>query len=532
MSSRNFIRAMSKLQRAWQTATAALDYVEIYQPGMMATEELKEMYENAEHSDTRSIGACLGAFVWTDVDAMMLYRARLPVYYIRGFANFDQQKILEVVGFSEPRIIRDVASPSYPSIYMGQAGSDAKFTAIRVASVSCFDTASPFENLHLPGTYQSSYAMASGTSMISPSSSKPSTSKAPSSGPIRTNPFSLSVSSNPYKQKPRKGKAKQGGANDPPVNRDLFADPPNDSDFLPPAIPAWQDANRSIDVAHCEKREMHPGDSPRLKTVVPDIGHILGGSDPARRMNYLCQWSHIRQPFLRRRDADEVPIPLRSSVWRKVMSVPFHGLYTKEADPTDRQGRDHQEATQWLKTLFKKYAPGTEVAASQLATVDTASARRLVYELSMVNFWYQLMSLDEIADTTIPVPSPDVSQAEYIVQRASHRRHRLKFIDEVFGGYGDPFSAISLSQEAVSTSQNVGIASERWPDRFAALRSLWRLMDTWPGRKHPLWNRGNDSNLAQMVAEGEQWERVLVHFYVQTYYNLLGFPPVLPRRIM
>ncbi|KAL0564666.1 hypothetical protein V5O48_017374 [Marasmius crinis-equi] len=528
ISSRNRILAISELQQAWRTSTAAINYAQIFEPRMMTAEELRDVYEGEGSGESEMIGSRIGAFVWNDTDAMLLYRAKLPVYYIRPFNDFRQQRILDVRPFHETRVNCNIARPSYSTIYMGQAGSDAKFAAIRAASMTCFHTASPFENLHLPGAYQSSYSLGAGT-IISPTASQPSSSKAPSSGPFRAGSTSAFASSKPYKHN-KKVKAKQAGTgqqNDNQAGRDVFADLPTENPFVPPPIPAWRDSNCTIDTSHPDKRKMLPGNEPRLKTVVPDPNLIIGTTDQARQTSYLSQWARISQPFTHRIQAagvDEVPTPLRGSVWRKALSVPFHGIYSGPSDPVNRQARDHEEATRWLETLFDAYAPGVEVAAPEEATVDHAEGRRLIHQLSLVNFWYQLMALDEIADSTVPVPAPGVSQSDHLIQRAAHRRHRLQLLDEVFGGYGDPFTAASLLHD-------VGIASVRWSDRFVALRAFWRMMDTWPGRKDALWRRGDDSNIAQMQAEGEQWERVLVRFYIQTYYNFLGFPPVQPRRV-
>ncbi|KAL0562581.1 hypothetical protein V5O48_019505, partial [Marasmius crinis-equi] len=127
-----------------------------------------------------------------------------PVYYIRPFNDFDRQKVLQVGSFADSRLTNDVASPNFPIIYRGQAGSDAKFAAIRAASISCFDTTTPFENLHLPGAYQSSYSLGSG-GIISPS-----TSQASSLALKRAHPGSDSLDPDPKKQK--KGKGIQSGS--------------------------------------------------------------------------------------------------------------------------------------------------------------------------------------------------------------------------------------------------------------------------------------------------------------------------------
>ncbi|KAL0062924.1 hypothetical protein AAF712_010186 [Marasmius tenuissimus] len=511
LTARKVTRTVTELQRAWRTAVSIIDFVQLYEPEMMATSELS----GSEVSEGAPLipGSRMGAFVWKPRDALMLFRAKLPVYYVRNFNEFNPQiRILEVSSPKSLPITLTASSPVDPIIYTGQAGSDDKIVAIRVASISCFDSGSPFENLHLPEAYQSSYSLASG-SIISATASQPLTSKEPSSGPSR--------SSKSTSRKPKKaGKAVQI----PQATRDLFADLPSENMFIGPPILAWKDANKSIDQDHPAKRQMLPGDNPRLKTVLPDPAIIV--SDSKRQTDYLNQWAHIREPFLRRSQfsgGDEIPIPLRSSVWRKVLSVPFHGIY-EGSNTSDKQARWHKEATEWLQKLFKKYAPGVDLIAPPDTMLDPARGRQLIHELSVLNFWYQLMSLDEIADTTaIAGDSATATKADILVDKARHRRHRLRIMHKVLGGNDDPF-------EFTFSSRNIDLASESWATRLPALKAFWELMNTWPGTKPLLWSRGNDENLAQMPQEGFRWEKELVHFYVQTYYNFLGYPPVLPRR--
>ncbi|KAL0061182.1 hypothetical protein AAF712_012002 [Marasmius tenuissimus] len=513
ISPRNLTRAVSELQRAWRTAVSIIDFVEIYQPRMMATSDLKEVYQGTPH-DQSTIRSRMGAFVWTPKDATLLFRAKLPVYYVREYKDFDRQIILEVTSFHDLPVNNNAAIPSHPVVYVGQAGSDSKFAVIRAESIGCFNSPSPFENLHLANAYQSSYNLGSG-SIISPTtSSSASTSAAPSSGPVRTSS---------KKKVGTKAKGKTG----PPVPdpHEGFSDLPTDDPFTPPPILAWKDANVSINKSHPEKRVMLPGDNPRLKTVAPDPATLLRRTDPSRT-DFLVQWAHIREPFFRRGrggDEIEIPVPLRAGVWRKVLTARSHGLYTKTDLPKEKQAKWHQEATVWLRNLFNRYAPGIEPVASLEAKLDMAEGRKFVYEVSMLNFWYQIMALDELADSTIPVSSPAASEAISRLEQANHRRHRLQLIQAIFGTYDDPFTAVTTKNEA-------HIASDIWAVRFPALKAFWRIMESWPGEKPKVWNRGNDPNILQMAADGFLWEKSLVQFYVQTYYNFLGFPPVLPRR--
>ncbi|KAG7098901.1 hypothetical protein E1B28_000801 [Marasmius oreades] len=407
LSLHNSVRGVAEIQRSWKTAVAIMDYVEVYKP-KMSTISSSPQAVALEGTDAFQ----MGAFVWNDRDALMLFRANLPVYFIRGYNDFDFQIIRRIDPFLDLNITQKAASPSYPVIYTGQAGSDAKFAAIRVVSISCFDTPSPFENLHLEGAYQSSYLLGVG-SIISPTSSLPSDLKPTSSGPIRT-PSTAASSSKPYNRKDKKGKVK---GKQPQPSHNLFDDLPPNNPFILCVISAWKDANRSIDQSHPGKCQMLPGHNLRLKTVLLDSALILGASDRQRQVTYLLQWAHIRKPLLKRSclaDGNELPMPLRPAVWRKVLSFPFHGLYTK-SEATDKQAKDHQEGTIWLQKLFNKYAQGVSVTASIEADPNAKSMRGLVHKLCMLNFWFQMMVLDELANSTKPQPTPTCTEADLAI---------------------------------------------------------------------------------------------------------------------
>ncbi|KAK1216836.1 hypothetical protein PQX77_020527 [Marasmius sp. AFHP31] len=370
----------------------------------------------------------MGAFVWNEKDVMMLFRAKLPVYYLRQFTQFDRQVILETSPFIDLQFDDTAASPAYPVIYRGQAGSDGKFAAIRVASIECYNTASPFENLHLNNTYQSSYVV--GTAGIT---SLPSTSTAPKVGPIRMTPQASASTESRGDGALEPGEVAESSQG-PLVSCDLFADLPPEDPFVPPPIPAWKNANGTINKSHPEKREMLAQDNPQLKTVVPDPNMILGSLDPDHRRQYLAQWAHIREPFVRETGGGDnhIPIPLNTAIWRKVLSSPTHGLLAADAPRSkNKQVRDHDEATRWLQGLFAKHAPGGNPVASPDTTVDVKLGRQMLYELSVVNFWYQLMALDGMADSTTPKPLPGLSAADLAVECARHNQHRLGLLFKV-----------------------------------------------------------------------------------------------------
>ncbi|KAK7436347.1 hypothetical protein VKT23_019195 [Stygiomarasmius scandens] len=504
---RDTIRGVAELQRACLYTIALMDYVDVYS---------LRISENCTSTKYPRADLRMGAFVWNDKDAFLLFKAGLPVYYVRTFNDFDHQNILSACSFTIPPFCGSVASPPYPVLFTGQAGADAKFAAIRVASINCFDNESPFQNMHLPGQYSSNYQIGSGC-ITSLADSAPS-----ALGLTRQVRLHASSSSTPYpKNKPRRDKGK--AQNPPKIIRDKFEDIPSDSEFGPAKIPAWANANKSIDVEHSGKRH-RTGETQRNVTVLPDPGLFFGTEEKSRQLSYFAQWSHMREAWLR--SCGEGREPVKVSVWRKILALNAIGGWDKDTIPRNIQQQEHKLATEMVESLFGKYSPGQTLVPSThgpLKHPTPQDAKAMIRELCLLGFRHQLVQLDRLADDSRPKPSPQLSQASYDVSLAKHQRNRALLVDKVLCG-GGPFTLPSLTS-------NVGLAAEHWSDRVQSLLPLWQLMSSWPSSKPPAWNRGEDPNLPQMAGPGEQWEKVLVRFYVQTYFNFFDHPPILPCRM-
>ncbi|KAK7437518.1 hypothetical protein VKT23_020792 [Stygiomarasmius scandens] len=503
---RDLQRGVVELQRACLYTIALMDYLQVYRPRMQGPNTV----DAPDIADSR-----MGAFVWNDADALSLFKAGLPTYYVRHFNDFSTQNILTTCTLLPSSLCLSASSPPYPILFSGQAGADDKFAAIRVASTGCYDVESPFQNMHLPGAYSSSFQIGS-RPITSYADSRPSAST--STGPTR-NHLQVSSSSAPYsKVKQRGNKAKAKALNPPKLQRDKFADLPSNNPYVPSTISTWKNVNKSINVDHPGKRLTT---TPPNVSILPEPGLFFGTEDGARQSIYLSQWAHVRDVWLQScRDGQE---PLKVSVWRKIMSMSIMGMWNNDMEPKNTQSAEHQFASNLLRSLFKRYGSGRPAVFVSGPAPSSEAGRALIREISVLSFRHQLVSLDQVADTSRPQPSHAISQAELKVSLANHRRGRVMLVDTILGGGGDMFSLPSYS--------NVGVTAERWHDRFPALLGFWQLMNSWPDPKPATWGRGEDKNLASMVSAGEEWERCLAEFYVQSYYNFFGYPPVLPRRL-
>ncbi|THU94663.1 hypothetical protein K435DRAFT_584217, partial [Dendrothele bispora CBS 962.96] len=82
-SFRDLRRGVVELQRACLYTIALLDYTDLYKPRMLA-----------DKPDTPALAdGRMGAFVWNDKDALLLFKAGLPTYYVRHFSDFNSQNI-------------------------------------------------------------------------------------------------------------------------------------------------------------------------------------------------------------------------------------------------------------------------------------------------------------------------------------------------------------------------------------------------------------------------------------------------------
>ncbi|THU90076.1 hypothetical protein K435DRAFT_864627 [Dendrothele bispora CBS 962.96] len=506
------VRVFAELRRCWLTILAILEYDEKIFPRIRGIDPLPTSLSNTEF--------CIGAFVWNDADALQFFKAGLPFYYVRHYSQFDRQNIIEVKPFQQSGVCMQAANPPYSLIYTGQAGSDDKFAAIYKASVQCIAGPSPFSNMHLPGQYQSSYNLSGRLSSPAESSvSVLSSQIASSTGPIRGHSATSSTSKPSYlRDRPSGGgKSKSKKANPPQQQRDVYADLPADHPLVPTLPSAWSGIKKLIDpkAFKTESKE-------KLKTIVPDPS-LLFGSDDTRLMSYLTQWRHVRSVWLKHcRQSQSAQPAVDNGVWRKVLGQQLFND-TEEGEITRIVNRQHQDAfdaKRLLLDIFKLHAPGTPMKPTSPVDISGTEAKKLIRELSLINFHYQLLALDYLVDKSrVRIGT----SAQLTISTTDHDQSRNALISKIFAG-GDVFT---LSSDV----SDQGILAPDWAIRIVSLRAFWQLMDSWPGEKPALWNRGADGNLHKMQRAGEEWERALAIFYVQTYYYHFGHPPVLPTRL-
>ncbi|KAJ3848895.1 hypothetical protein EV368DRAFT_86086 [Lentinula lateritia] len=490
---------LSELQRAWLTIEAILDFHR----------------DVRKRNDMNTSGPAfvqhtkMGSFVWDDKDARMLFLAGLPVFFIRPWSAFDRQIITTVVSLKKPLpplVEVAPADPPYPPLVTTQAGSDIKFSVIRSATANCFKTVSPFQNMHLPGAYASSYELARGRIM------------APAESPTSTIAIAQSTPANAQgthrsrHQVPKRGGRNRKLATNPPKSqRDIFADLPNDDPRVPPAIPGWYNVNKTI---------RQEGIKAQKKLLpAPDPGLFFGLEDKTHQSPYFYTWEHIRPAWLAMLQAGKSPQTV--DVWCKVLAYTFikpleEGVVITPKTQVALDAKNLVEQSIKSYDTRMSYRPRTVEG-----DFDITRSRQLIRELCMVNFRSELLYVDDLLDQSRPQPSPSLSVAELEAATANHKRSRRTLISHTL-------LFDSLTPHA---SVDLGLAAVSWSERYAALKHFWTLMDTWPREKPVIWRRGIEMDLTKLASIGVEWERILAQFYVQSAFDILGRPPSLPRRL-
>lgn len=209
--------------------------------------------------------------------------------------------------------------------------------------------------------------------------------------------------------------------------------------------------------------------------AVPDPGLFFGLQHRDRQSPYLSMWQHFRDPWLAALEGGRSP--LKVEVWRKILAHPY-----LQPIETGQLISPKMQVTLEAKKIVKDVICAHDshmllMPVPSTATFDPSTARKLIRELCMINFRSELLYVDQVVDTSQPIPQRSLSMAELDTARAQHRRDRITLINGIFFYHTivpDP-------------TYDHGIAAVCWNDRYNALKHFWALLNTWPLQKPGIW---------------------------------------------
>jgi hypothetical protein len=492
-------RGWVELQRAWKVLDALWEYHDVYRP----------RFPNDELTQFKVNRRCMGVFTHDEMAARFLYNSGIPVWLIRPISEFREQNILSVVELKTRSLCLEVP-PHYTDLAAGHSDTLTKFLAIEFQSHKFCLHPDPFEqeaNKHgnPPALSYSKDEQTSGSSRVESGG-----------GRVRS-------SSHHYKPYPPRGsKAGKGGtlhfnyllfwsltytSAQVPV-RDKFSE--YQGSFAPPPIPCWASANESILLTSRRERILQRG----LRDAgyfFPDPGLFLGVNASWKAADYLRQWEHIKNVW-KLRTFSASATPCSPQEWRDILSLGFMrddelGKITASANALERVRSligDCLKAAGLVEHSLSRPPPPVVIDTQ---VVDIRRARVLLWELCELNFRWELRALDS-----------RLYNKGYFTPL---QRHQM-----LMDCFPHKYNSLMSAHPSLARS---GMAFPSFADRLPYIQALWRLMTGWPGPKPSSFFIVPHAHAVSPNAE--RWERDLVRYYAQTFFDNFFRPPILPHTL-
>ena len=293
---------------------------------------------------------------------------------------------------------------------------------------------------------------------------------------------------------------------------------------MPLSIDVWVNALKRVDK-----------DPSRVKRLLVDPGYrvpepalLISGQTPERRKLFMTNWLAIRPLWISRLGHDppaRFPSPQQ---WREIL----YGVSSKEEleataacskSKGHGSGKDRKLAVLDIfgeaaaaMTQGSCLAPTEEVEwrgkyipIASLSNPPPRLAKAILWEVYEIGWRYELCALDQVINPRL--------WTEY-------RTERLNFLHSLFPGSA---GLVLWSESLPSRAGDLGLTDSH-PDNERVLRSFCLLLSTWPN-SHPSFSYLHWKEGSKDVQVYEVMSRAC-HFYVQTFFDHFGRPPLLPHR--
>lgn len=277
-------------------------------------------------------------------------------------------------------------------------------------------------------------------------------------------------------------------------------------------------------------------DPGRVKTSVVDRGYrvpepalLITGQTPERRQHFMTNWLAVRHLWISRLDHDPPAQFPSLQLWREFL----HSIPPKEDLLAAGSSSGHVKTQSKTRKLAALEIFGEEGAAltqgscwapkanvewrdkvipiASLLNPPTRLIRAILWEMYEVGFRYELCALDKVM-----VPH----------LWANHRTERLSLLYCVFPGSA---GLVMWMEPLPKKSGDLGL-TDSFPANAQLLRSFCLLLAAWPDA-HPSFSAFatavSDPKVGKDVETYEVMSRVSL-FYVQTFFEHFGRPPLLP----
>lgn len=300
--------------------------------------------------------------------------------------------------------------------------------------------------------------------------------------------------------------------------------------MMPPSLPQWQAALAVVDI-----RVSAPVGSACWRYWFPEARTVIHSDSVERRRRYLLNWLRLREHWLYLLDTrsfdDDSIVPLRVQEWREYLNISEStaAQITKGIKMEKIRAKKAAEMKQTICHLFHGVfqkdilacpVPETWFGRSLASLQDPDCAlddpeilgtlRLVTWELHELAFRYELTELDLFL-----TPSVSVNLI------ANRERHAL--LGAVFP---------SAPAHRLNALPNVvdGLASQDRARRAPFLEALRRVVSRWPQVSISLKDCPPFTVIESAILF-DVMEMELAKFYCQTFFQVAGRAPVVPRRL-
>jgi hypothetical protein len=269
-------------------------------------------------------------------------------------------------------------------------------------------------------------------------------------------------------------------------------------DVLPPTILSWK-----LAMEHADKAPTRVHGPVSVGTWFPDPCLICTTSEDPRK-RYLVTWLSIRSAWLNRITTPTAS-PIHPRMWRGFLNSILNPEQVFSGS-SDLFGAEFMQLH-----ITAHQSPALLTWRDSTITVDTLTAEHIhqvLWDLAEHNFRFELLALDKEMS---PVAwGGDSGTREEVVLR-------------VFAGG----AGVVLGSEPFP-HQNWGLGTLRVEDRTPFIEHFRTLLSSWPNAPSALQNPLGASPINTHVLAVE---RSATLFYVQTFFDTYGRPPIIPRHI-
>ena len=256
---------------------------------------------------------------------------------------------------------------------------------------------------------------------------------------------------------------------------------------------------------------------------IPEPALIISALSPERHQLFMTNWLAIRPLWISQLDHNPPARFLSPQQWREIL----HGVPSREeleATPTSSKRRGSAKGRKLvvLETFGEEVAAMTQgshftlkeevkwcskyISIPSLANPPPRLIWAILWEVYELGWHYELCALDQVLNACL---------------WSEHYMERLSFLHTLFPGSA---GLVLWSKSLPSRAGNLGLM-DSFPDNECVLRSLCLLLSTWlnaPSLSYLHFNeRNKEVHTYEIMSQA-------CHFYVQTFFDHFGHPPLLP----